>query len=68
MIDRTAFSYLIVFPSQDEDLDFFSILAFHLAKNTLERVPPLTHVVGNVLKLVFMIGYSILVFGKLTYT
>ena len=34
------------------------------ATNTLERVAPLTHAVGNVLKRVFVIGFSILVFGK----
>lgn len=36
-----------------------------LATNTLERVAPLTHAVGNVLKRVFVIGFSILVFGKI---
>ncbi|GBG68781.1 hypothetical protein CBR_g3321 [Chara braunii] len=35
-----------------------------LANNTLERVAPLTHAVGNVLKRVFVIGFSILVFGN----
>ncbi|GMI77639.1 triose-phosphate / phosphate translocator, ACCLIMATION OF PHOTOSYNTHESIS TO ENVIRONMENT 2 [Hibiscus trionum] len=35
-----------------------------LATNTLERVAPLTHAVGNVLKRVFVIGFSILVFGN----
>ncbi|XP_021294894.1 triose phosphate/phosphate translocator, chloroplastic isoform X1 [Herrania umbratica] len=35
-----------------------------LATNTLERVVPLTHAVGNVLKRVFVIGFSILVFGN----
>jgi solute carrier family 35 protein E1 len=37
-----------------------------LATNTLERVAPLTHAVGNVLKRVFVIGFSIIVFGKCT--
>ncbi|KAB5560636.1 hypothetical protein DKX38_005593 [Salix brachista] len=35
-----------------------------LATNTLERVAPLTHAVGNVLKRVFVIGFSILIFGN----
>ncbi|XP_044495006.1 triose phosphate/phosphate translocator, chloroplastic-like [Mangifera indica] len=35
-----------------------------LATNTLERVSPLTHAVGNVLKRVFVIGFSILAFGN----
>jgi solute carrier family 35 protein E1 len=35
-----------------------------LANNTLERVSPLTHAVGNVLKRVFVIGFSIIVFGN----
>ncbi|XP_043688551.1 triose phosphate/phosphate translocator, chloroplastic isoform X3 [Telopea speciosissima] len=35
-----------------------------LAINTLERVAPLTHAVGNVLKRVFVIGFSIVVFGN----
>jgi solute carrier family 35 protein E1 len=35
-----------------------------LANNTLERVAPLTHVVGNVLKRVFVIYFSIVVFGN----
>jgi len=35
-----------------------------VATNTLERVAPLTHAVGNVLKRVFVIGFSIIVFGK----
>ncbi|KAL3617097.1 hypothetical protein CASFOL_039491 [Castilleja foliolosa] len=38
--------------------------AIILATNTLERVAPLTHAVGNVLKRVFVIGFSILVFGN----
>ncbi|GBG67579.1 hypothetical protein CBR_g708 [Chara braunii] len=43
-------------------------LLYHLynqiACNTLERVAPLTHAVGNVLKRVFVIGSSILFFGN----
>ncbi|XP_008783133.1 triose phosphate/phosphate translocator, chloroplastic isoform X2 [Phoenix dactylifera] len=35
-----------------------------LATNTLERVAPLTHAVGNVLKRVFVIGFSIIAFGN----
>ncbi|KAI3429197.1 TPT domain-containing protein [Psidium guajava] len=49
--------------------DLFCIgLFYHLynqvATNTLERVAPLTHAVGNVLKRVFVIGFSIVVFGN----
>ncbi|KAG8366440.1 hypothetical protein BUALT_Bualt17G0080000 [Buddleja alternifolia] len=49
--------------------DLFLIgLFYHLynqvATNTLERVAPLTHAVGNVLKRVFVIGFSIVVFGN----
>lgn len=40
------------------------LMNFQLATNTLERVAPLTHAVGNVLKRVFVIGFSIVVFGK----
>lgn len=39
-----------------------------LATNTLERVAPLTHAVGNVLKRVFVIGFSIIIFGMHSYT
>lgn len=39
-----------------------------LATNTLERVAPLTHAVGNVLKRVFVIGFSILAFGECLYS
>ncbi|KAL8249624.1 hypothetical protein R6Q59_006492, partial [Mikania micrantha] len=35
-----------------------------IATNTLERVAPLTHAVGNVLKRVFVISFSIIVFGN----
>ncbi|TVU19014.1 hypothetical protein EJB05_35137 [Eragrostis curvula] len=49
--------------------DLFLVgLLYHLynqvATNTLERVAPLTHAVGNVLKRVFVIGFSIIVFGN----
>lgn len=50
-------------------LDLFWVGMFYhlynqLANNTLERVAPLTHAVGNVLKRVFVIGFSIIVFGN----
>lgn len=38
--------------------------SWQIATNTLERVAPLTHAVGNVLKRVFVIGFSIIIFGK----
>ncbi|TVU18574.1 hypothetical protein EJB05_34681 [Eragrostis curvula] len=49
--------------------DFLLVgLFYHLynqvATNTLERVAPLTHAIGNVLKRVFVIGFSIIVFGN----
>lgn len=40
-------------------------MVHQIATNTLERVAPLTHAVGNVLKRVFVIGFSIIVFGKI---
>ncbi|MQI32388.1 hypothetical protein EI016_24785, partial [Escherichia coli] len=47
---------------------FWVGMFYHLynqvATNTLERVAPLTHAVGNVLKRVFVIGFSILAFGN----
>ncbi|KAJ7538964.1 hypothetical protein O6H91_11G070900 [Diphasiastrum complanatum] len=47
---------------------FWVGLFYHLynqiANNTLERVAPLSHAVGNVLKRVFVIGFSIIVFGN----
>ncbi|KAM0867974.1 hypothetical protein ACQ4PT_041639 [Festuca glaucescens] len=47
---------------------FLAGLFYHLynqvATNTLQRVAPLTHAVGNVLKRVFVIGFSIIVFGN----
>ncbi|KAL6865298.1 hypothetical protein ACP4OV_016449 [Aristida adscensionis] len=49
--------------------NFFIVgLFYHLynqvATNTLERVAPLSHAIGNVLKRVFVIGFSIIVFGN----
>ncbi|KAG9140362.1 hypothetical protein Leryth_019599 [Lithospermum erythrorhizon] len=47
---------------------FWVGMFYHLynqvATNTLERVAPLTHAVGNVLKRVFVIGFSIIIFGN----
>uniref|UniRef100_A0A452XWH9 Sugar phosphate transporter domain-containing protein n=1 Tax=Aegilops tauschii subsp. strangulata TaxID=200361 RepID=A0A452XWH9_AEGTS len=47
---------------------FLAGLFYHLynqvATNTLQRVAPLTHAVGNVLKRVFVIGFSIIIFGN----
>ncbi|XP_022148988.1 triose phosphate/phosphate translocator, chloroplastic-like isoform X2 [Momordica charantia] len=43
-------------------IGMFYHLYNQLAANTLERVAPLTHAVGNVLKRVFVIGFSIVVF------
>jgi solute carrier family 35 protein E1 len=40
-----------------------TIMDMQVATNTLQRVAPLTHAVGNVLKRVFVIGFSIIVFG-----
>lgn len=45
-------------------IGMFYHLYNQLAANTLERVAPLTHAVGNVLKRVFVIGFSIVVFGN----
>ncbi|CAN6358053.1 unnamed protein product [Urochloa humidicola] len=49
--------------------NFFVVgMFYHLynqvATNTLERVAPLSHAIGNVLKRVFVIGFSIIVFGN----
>jgi hypothetical protein len=54
-------------------LSFFSLgylsyvdwkkIYIQVATNTLERVAPLTHAIGNVLKRVFVIGFSIIAFG-----
>jgi len=53
-------------------LSFFHSAIYHMltgkmyiqvATNTLERVAPLSHAIGNVLKRVFVIGFSIIVFG-----
>ncbi|GKA76333.1 triose phosphate/phosphate translocator, chloroplastic-like protein, partial [Tanacetum coccineum] len=45
-------------------IGMFYHLYNQIATNTLERVAPLTHAVGNVLKRVFVIGFSIIVFGN----
>ncbi|KAI4328537.1 hypothetical protein L6164_020883 [Bauhinia variegata] len=45
-------------------IGMFYHLYNQVAANTLERVAPLTHAVGNVLKRVFVIGFSIVVFGN----
>ncbi|XP_033512148.1 triose phosphate/phosphate translocator, chloroplastic-like isoform X2 [Nicotiana tomentosiformis] len=45
-------------------IGMFYHLYNQIATNTLERVAPLTHAVGNVLKRVFVIGFSIVVFGN----
>ncbi|KAE9454438.1 hypothetical protein C3L33_13666, partial [Rhododendron williamsianum] len=45
-------------------IGMFYHLYNQVAANTLERVAPLTHAVGNVLKRVFVIGFSIIVFGN----
>ncbi|KAI0511104.1 hypothetical protein KFK09_011726 [Dendrobium nobile] len=42
----------------------FNDVIAKVATNTLERVAPLTHSVGTVLKRVFVIGFSIVVFGN----
>lgn len=44
-------------------IGMFYHLYNQLAKNTLERVAPLTHAVGNVLERVFVIGFSSVVFA-----
>ncbi|PHT59458.1 Triose phosphate/phosphate translocator, chloroplastic [Capsicum baccatum] len=45
-------------------IGMFYHLYNQIATNTLERVAPLTHAVGNVLKRVFVIVFSIVVFGN----
>lgn len=45
-------------------IGMFYHLYNQVASNTLERVAPLTHAVGNVLKRVFVIGFSIIFFGN----
>ncbi|KAH7834280.1 hypothetical protein Vadar_014509 [Vaccinium darrowii] len=45
-------------------IGMFYHLYNQVASNTLERVAPLTHAVGNVLKRVFVIGFSIIVFSN----
>ncbi|KAJ7968611.1 Triose phosphate/phosphate translocator, chloroplastic [Quillaja saponaria] len=55
---------LVKFVSDLFWVGMFYHLYNQLATNTLERVAPLTHAVGNVLKRVFVIGFSIVVFGN----
>eukprot|EP00249_Psilotum_nudum_P016953 c26073_g2_i1 orf=515-1918(-) len=55
---------LIKFLSDLFLVGMFYHLYNQLANNTLERVAPLTHAVGNVLKRVFVIGFSIIIFGN----
>ncbi|CAL2251819.1 unnamed protein product [Prunus armeniaca] len=62
--DAIAKVGLVKFVSDLFWVGLFYHLYNQLATNTLERVAPLTHAVGNVLKRVFVIGFSILVFGK----
>ncbi|MBA0624547.1 hypothetical protein Godav_009890, partial [Gossypium davidsonii] len=61
--DAIAKVGLIKFLSDLFWIGMFYHLYNQLATNTLERVAPLTHAVGNVLKRVFVIGFSIVVFG-----
>ncbi|MBA0776132.1 hypothetical protein Gotri_011178, partial [Gossypium trilobum] len=60
--DAIAKVGLIKFLSDLFWIGMFYHLYNQLATNTLERVAPLTHAVGNVLKRVFVIGFSIVVF------
>ncbi|KAH1064212.1 hypothetical protein J1N35_029199 [Gossypium stocksii] len=62
--DAIAKVGLIKFLSDLFWIGMFYHLYNQLATNTLERVAPLTHAVGNVLKRVFVIGFSIVVFGN----
>ncbi|KAJ7968612.1 Triose phosphate/phosphate translocator, chloroplastic [Quillaja saponaria] len=59
---------LVKFVSDLFWVGMFYHLYNQLATNTLERVAPLTHAVGNVLKRVFVIGFSIVVFGKYLFS
>lgn len=61
-ISDCRFSFL--FPQKLTLLNYGLSWEMQLATNTLERVAPLTHAVGNVLKRVFVIGFSIVVFGE----
>ncbi|KAH7446341.1 hypothetical protein KP509_01G052100 [Ceratopteris richardii] len=62
--DAIAKVGLVKFISDLFWVGMFYHLYNQLATNTLERVAPLTHAVGNVLKRVFVIGFSIVVFGN----
>ncbi|XP_048318256.2 triose phosphate/phosphate translocator, chloroplastic [Ziziphus jujuba] len=62
--DAIAKVGLVKFVSDLFWVGLFYHLYNQLATNTLERVAPLTHAVGNVLKRVFVIGFSIIVFGN----
>ncbi|KAI3995038.1 hypothetical protein MKX01_020810 [Papaver californicum] len=62
--DAIAKVGMIKFVSDLFWVGMFYHLYNQLATNTLERVAPLTHAVGNVLKRVFVIGFSIVIFGN----
>ncbi|KAL5576682.1 hypothetical protein UlMin_018381 [Ulmus minor] len=62
--DAIAKVGLVKFVSDLFWVGMFYHLYNQLATNTLERVAPLTHAVGNVLKRVFVIGFSIIIFGN----
>ncbi|KAJ0431156.1 Triose phosphate/phosphate translocator [Helianthus annuus] len=62
--DAIAKVGIIKFVSDLFWIGMFYHLYNQIATNTLERVAPLTHAVGNVLKRVFVIGFSIIVFGN----
>uniref|UniRef100_A0A2P2ML44 Uncharacterized protein MANES_05G109000 n=1 Tax=Rhizophora mucronata TaxID=61149 RepID=A0A2P2ML44_RHIMU len=62
--DAIAKVGLVKFLSSLFWVGMFYHLYNQVATNTLERVVPLTHAVGNVLKRVFVIGFSIVVFGN----
>ncbi|XVE91607.1 hypothetical protein REPUB_Repub01dG0024700 [Reevesia pubescens] len=60
--DAIAKVGLVKFLSNLFWIGMFFHLYNQLATNTLEMVAPLTHAVGNVLKRVFVIGFSVVVF------
>ncbi|CAI0463092.1 unnamed protein product [Linum tenue] len=62
--DAIAKVGLVKFLSDLFWIGMFYHLYNQVATNTLERVAPLTHAVGNVLKRVFVIGFSIVIFGN----
>ncbi|KAK2436512.1 hypothetical protein P8452_32863 [Trifolium repens] len=62
--DAIAQVGLVKFVSDLFWVGMFYHLYNQVATNTLERVAPLTHAVGNVLKRVFVIGFSIIIFGN----